>query len=90
MPRMCPTCPFRENGKTEFRFPLMVRSLSEASPICHSTGDSPVCPKEKKIHKEDWLCRGARNFALIYLHRTGFLDSPTDEAWEAKRQQLGV
>lgn len=90
MEKMCASCPFREHGLTEVRGLLVKRSLTEGSPICHSTGDSDVVPPSKKLSQEDRLCRGARNFQLIILHDCGFLTAATDEAWEAKRQELGV
>lgn len=34
------------------------------------------------------ICRGARNIQLRYLCAIGFLDSPTDDAWEKKRIKL--
>jgi len=82
--RQCATCPFREdvNGRSvdpELRGKVEARVLTEASQICHH----PVLYGKKEFE----LCRGARNFQLMFFHRIGFLDAPTDEAWEAKRKK---
>jgi hypothetical protein len=90
MPHKCRTCPFRRNGLKVVLPLLQERALSIGTPICHSTGDSDVTPREKKVHLDSWLCRGARDFQIQAMFRMGLLDEPTDAAWEAKRQELGV
>lgn len=86
-PKMCKTCPFRAGGWKEVRPLLEERALSEATPICHSTGKALVVHGVRlKAH----LCRGARNFQLEYFHRIGFIEAATDEAWEQKVQELGI
>lgn len=87
MPAMCSTCPLRDTGWTEVRGLLIQRTLSEASPICHSTG--PDALTEKKA-KQDMLCRGARDFALRFFHGIGFLEAATDEAWDRKCAELNI
>lgn len=90
MERMCPTCPFCAKGLAAVRPLLMERALGEATPICHSTGDSDVVPPDKKLFQEERLCRGARKFQIEVFYRLGFIAAPTDEAWNAKRRELGM
>ena len=79
----CPTCPFGDNGCRQVRASVEKRIVSEASQTCHHTGSIHGKPDTR-------LCRGARDFQLELFHRMGFLDEPTDEAWDAKRKELGV
>lgn len=94
MPAMCATCPFRETGLTEYRQLLIERSLAldgdgGSSPICHSTGDG--LPEHDIDAKAPALtCRGARDLQLTYFHAIGFLDQPTDEAWDRKCAEMGI
>ena len=86
MKRMCKTCPFRETGWTHVRPLLIERSLTEATPICHSTGealvDKPLGPSR--------LCRGARDFQLQFFAGIGFIEAATDAAWEKRCRELGI
>jgi len=59
--------------------------MSEASRICHSTGNNPVI---KAVRVPAQICRGARDYQLQVLAGIGFLDAPTDEAWEQKKNEL--
>jgi hypothetical protein len=92
MNRQCATCPFRSDGKgyTEVANLLMDRALSEATPICHSTGDSDVTPKSKKVSRKNLACRGARDLQLKYFCAMGVLKEPTDEAWEKKWKEISA
>ncbi len=83
----CATCPFLDTGWTHVRDFLTKRALTEGSPICHSTGG-----KDALTHSlgPTQICRGARDFQIQYFYRIGFLDAPTEEAWEAKRRELGI
>lgn len=36
------------------------------------------------------LCRGARDVQLAYFFALKLIPAPTDEAWDAKRKELGV
>ena len=82
----CPTCPFLDTGWTHVRALLTERALTGATPICHSTGEGALV-KSQGPHQ---LCRGARDLQIQFFYRLGFLDAPTEAAWEAKRQELGV
>ena len=83
----CPTCPFREQADGRVLDPdLKARVerqvLSEASQICHH----PSLKGKPETH----LCRGARDLQLRLFHSIGFIEAPTDEAWNKKRKELGV
>lgn len=85
MKSKCPTCPFNkdENGRDavpDIADMVRRRGLTEASQICHHPR-----PHGKK---EDHLCCGARDFQLKVFHRLGLLDTPTEEAWENKAQEI--
>src|SRR5438552_3167816 len=84
MQRQCATCPFREGSSlSELRPKIEERALAQASQTCHSTG---LINGKPDTH----LCRGARDFQLQFFFRIGFLDSPTDEAWEKKVDEIGL
>lgn len=78
MPEKCKSCPFRSNP--ELAATVTDRILTDGSQMCHSTG-WPM-----STH----LCRGARDVQLSVFYAIGFLSAPTDEAWSAKRKELGV
>ncbi len=89
----CATCPFRpkaEGGWEEVRELLTQRALSEASPICHSTGPGALKRPQSGRFTPARICRGARNFQLEIFARLGWIEAPTDEAWAAKCQELGL
>ena len=82
MAGMCPSCPFGKNGDAQTREMVTERCMSKASQICH----------HPRLHgkKETHLCRGARNLQLEMFHAMGFIKTPTDEAWQEKRKELGI
>jgi hypothetical protein len=94
--KMCPTCPFREdaNALKEFRTLLTLRALGQdahgsGAPECHSTGEAaPEFTGKTGVPAK--LCRGARNVSLRFFHSIGFIEAPTDEAWDKKRKEMGV
>ncbi len=90
MPKRCPTCPFRRRGFTEVRELLTERALCSRTPICHSTGDSDVVPKSKKLCVENRACRGARDLQLKMFRATGVLSEETDECWKAKVDEINA
>ena len=94
MPSMCATCPFREGGLEEVRPLLQHRALSEASPICHSTGEGErtnyILGEDKPSRGPERICRGARNFQIRYFHLIGFIAAATDEAWNDKCREMGI
>lgn len=88
MRHMCATCPFRPGSKYAFLVPdLAASALSEASRICHSTGSNGI---NRRTGKPSRLCRGARDLQLRLFASNGFIEAPTDEAWNKKRKELGV
>ena len=84
MKGMCKTCPFKEEhvGAVEIANMVKARCMTEASQICHH----PALHGKKETH----LCRGARDYQLKIFHRMGFIDEPSDEAWDNKRRELGI
>lgn len=85
----CGTCPFRDGSPYAYlKDGLAESAMSEASRICHSTGSNNGI--NRVTGKPAALCRGARDVQLATLHRLGFLNSPTDEAWNAKCAELGI
>ncbi len=82
----CATCPFRPEGWTHVRPLLEKRALTEATPICHSTGKALTRHNGEKLKAH--ACRGARDLQLEFFHGIGFLPEPTDEAWAAKLAEI--
>jgi hypothetical protein len=77
MKAQCGTCPFRDDGWTEVRDLLIKRALTEASPICHSTGPGALV---KRKLKKAMICRGARKLQAEVFYRLGVLAEPTVES----------
>jgi hypothetical protein len=81
MKQQCATCPFGPGGD-----PLICRSVTErivrlrSSQICHH----PSLSGKPETH----LCRGARDLQLKILTAMGAISAPTDEAFQAKWNQL--
>jgi hypothetical protein len=86
----CASCPFRKEGYTEVAELLVSRALTEATPICHSTGDSTIVPVSKKITRKNLACRGARDVQLRYFASLGFISEATDKAWNQRCKQFGL
>jgi hypothetical protein len=61
--------------------------LTEASPICHSTGPDALVETEERQPR---ICRGARNFQVQIFARLGMIAAPTDAAWNARCEELGL
>jgi hypothetical protein len=77
---MCATCPFRHGSEFSYLAgPLAKSALSEASRICHSTGESAV-------YGDTGLpilaCRGSRDIQIQYFRALGVLAEASDECWE--------
>lgn len=83
MKKMCKTCPFLEqhSGQTEIANMVRERSL-RVSQVCHH----PRLKGKQETH----LCRGARDYQLMPMHRAGVIEDETDETWDKKRKELGV
>lgn len=83
---MCKTCPWRHGSPYAALIPHLTESaLTESNRICHSTGSSGILGD---THKPDKLCRGARNVQLRFFAEIGFLDEPTDAAWNNKIKEI--
>ncbi len=88
MAKQCSTCPFKQGSKYEALSPALAESaLTDASRICHCTGSNAI---HESTGKPERICRGARDLQLQLFHGLGFIDSPTDEAWAAKCEELGL
>lgn len=89
MAAMCGTCPFRKGSKYQYLAgDLAASALTEASRICHSTGENNGI--NRKTGKAERLCRGARDLQLQFFASSGFISAPTDEAWQAKCDEMGI
>lgn len=85
---MCGTCPWREGSPYEFlRTDLSVASMTE-SRICHNTGSGNAINEE--TGKPEHICRGSRDLQLNLTYAIGTIAKPTDEAWNDKRESLGM
>jgi hypothetical protein len=80
MKAQCKTCPFRPEGNPQVRAWVEAHIYTSASQICH----------HPKVHgkNETHLCRGARNQQQQIFYRMGILNAPTDEAWNAKWEEV--
>lgn len=78
MAARCKTCLFNNDADVQVQNNVQERVLTSGSLMCHSTG------WPQGTH----LCRGARDFQLMILHRLGFLAEPTDEAWANKLAEV--
>lgn len=85
----CATCPFQKGSPYAYLANDLAQSaLADASRICHSTGSSNAI--NKRTGKPPALCRGARDVQHGYFHSIGFIDAPTDEAWDRKCKEMNI
>ena len=85
---MCKTCPHREGSKYAYlRGGLIQDHITSATTICHSTGSDNAINQRTGFPPH--LCRGARNVQIDIMHSVRFIDKPTDEAWDNKREKCG-
>lgn len=85
---MCQTCPFRHGSKYANLAPALTESaMTEASRICHSTGQNAI---HEETGVEEHLCRGARDIQLRYMACAGVISEATDEAWNERRAEIGM
>ena len=88
-PEMCSTCPFRPGVPEKYsclQEGIAESALNEASRICHQTGRNNAF--HRRTGKPERLCRGARELQLNVFAAMGFIDAPTDEAWEKKCREM--
>lgn len=83
---MCATCPFRAGSPHADLAPYLTDAAMYESRICHSTGTNGIY---RRTGKPEELCRGVRDIQLKMMHALKVIDVPTDEAWDAKRKELG-
>lgn len=89
MKQQCATCPFRDGGWLQGLLSVRCVGLEEGgggTPICHSTGPDALVPKIKEPH----ICAGARAVQLRWFAMIGFIAAPTEEAWQAKCDEMGI
>ena len=83
---MCATCPFRDGSQYAcLRDYLAISALTEATRICHSTGNSVI---HGRTGKPERTCRGSRDVQLKYFAATGVIEAPTDAAWKEKWEAI--
>lgn len=88
-PKKCTTCPFRLGSKYAYiAGDLAESAITKASRICHSTGSNNAI--NRRTRKPPRLCRGARDVQLQVFTATGVISAPTDEAWQAKCEEMGL
>ena len=86
---MCATCPFRPDSPFAYlAADLAASAMTKASRICHSTGSNNAI--NRRTGKPPMLCRGARDVQLQRWAATGFIEAPTDEAWNKKFLEMGI
>jgi hypothetical protein len=84
----CQTCPFRDGSKyTKLAGALTASALIDASRICHSTGSNAI---NHRTGIKPHLCRGSRDVQLRFFASSGFIAEATDEAWNEKRERMGM
>lgn len=89
MPDKCATCPFRPGSKyADLADELAESAIKKASRICHSTGSNNAI--NRRTGKPARLCRGARDIQLAVFTAAGVIAAPTDEAWQAKCDEMGI
>lgn len=85
----CDSCPFKQDSEYScLKAFLAASSINETSRICHSTGNNNGI--NRRTGKPPMLCRGARDYQLQFFHRIGFIEEPTDGAWEKRCKELGI
>ncbi|HEU0069616.1 MAG TPA: hypothetical protein VFQ26_10240 [Nitrospiraceae bacterium] len=85
----CLSCPFRVGSDYAYLASTLAEcALSKASRICHSTGSNNAI--HKRTGKKPMLCRGARDIQLRVFHSIGFIEAPTDKAWDKKCNELNL
>lgn len=91
MPAMCATCPFREGSPVAYLRESIAESAQVNGRICHSTHKrSAVYANKPPIKGGPQICRGARDLQLKRIAAMGFIDAPTDEAWQKKCDEIGI
>jgi hypothetical protein len=89
MPESCASCPFRKGSKYAYLKEDLAKSATTvASRICHSTGTNNAI--NHRTGKPARICRGARDLQLEMFVAMGFISEPTDAAWQAKCDEMGL
>lgn len=86
MKKQCSTCVFAKNEDGSWLNPVLAKLVEGRMWSCSQVCHHPSLFGRRETH----LCRGTRDRHIEIFHRMGFLEEPTDAAWEAKRKELGV
>lgn len=82
----CASCPFVPGSEFESLVPYLTEcAMTSASGICHCTGDSAI---KGETGKPERICRGSRDIQLRAFCAMGVITAPTDEAWDAKVEEI--
>lgn len=85
---MCATCPFRPGSPYADLVTLLNESGKTNSRICHSTGAGNAI--NRRTGKPEKICRGSRDQQLKEWFDAGFIEAPTDAAWNKKCDEMGI
>ena len=85
MAKQCRTCVFATDKEGRWVNPELAHMVENRMLTCSQICHAPRLHGKSETH----LCRGTRDRQIELMHRMGFLLEPTDEAWEAKRKELG-
>jgi hypothetical protein len=82
----CPSCPWTPGSEFADLVPYLTEcATSTSSRICHCTGKNSV---KGNTGMPERLCRGARDVQLQFFYGMGYISAPTDEAWDAKVEEI--
>lgn len=90
MPAMCAKCPFKDGSELSYLRADIAASAMTTGRICHSTHRNSAVYGNNPPIKTAHICRGARDLQLKRMYGMGFIAEPTDAAWQAKCDQLGI
>jgi len=86
---MCATCPWAPGSPhANLRGTIAASACSESIRICHSTGANNAI--NRRTGKPPAVCAGARKVQLEWAARRRLIAAPTEEAWQAKCDELGI
>lgn len=87
MPVQCPTCIFTKtpDGRN-WVYPDLAHMVEDRMMSCSQICHHPALKGKKQTH----LCRGTRDRQIDLMYKLGVIAAPTDEAWQAKRDELGI
>lgn len=81
----CATCPFRKGSEYADLAPYLAERSLEETRFCHSTGTNAI---GGETGRPELVCRGSRDIQLKVYAGIGFIQAPTDAAWEKKWREI--